>query len=67
MKLHTLNLISVKNIRGALDTIMVAKPEKVLNVLKNKYNVDEIRYIKDNLEEILDFLDEEVAKKDIEE
>jgi hypothetical protein len=67
MKLHTLNLISVKNIRGALDTIMVAKPERVLNVLKNKYNVDEIRYIKDNLEEILDFLDEEVAKKDIEE
>jgi hypothetical protein len=46
---------------------MVAKPERVLNVLKNKYNVDEIRYIKDNLEEILDFLDEEVAKKDIEE
>jgi hypothetical protein len=57
MKTRSFNLISVKNIRDALDTIMIAKPERVLDVLKNKYNVDEIKYIRDNLEELLDFLE----------
>jgi len=60
MKLHTLNLISVKNIRGALDTIMIAKPERVLDVLKKHYNPKEIEYITAAMEEILDYIDVEV-------
>lgn len=64
MKIHTLNLISVKRIREALDTIMIAKPEKVLRTLVKYYNETEIGYIMSNMEEALDFLDEEIAKKD---
>jgi hypothetical protein len=63
MKIHTLNLISVKRIRDALDTIMIASPEKVLRTLVKYYNETEIGYIMSNMEEALDFLDEEVAKK----
>jgi hypothetical protein len=64
MKIHTLNLISVKRIREALDTIMIAKPEKILRTLVKYYNETEIGYIMSNMEEALDFLDEEIAKKD---
>lgn len=63
MKTHTLDLISVKRIREALDTLMIAKPERVLKTLVRYYNETEISYIMSNMEEALDFLDEEVAKK----
>jgi hypothetical protein len=59
MKIRTFNLISVKRIRDALDTIMIAKPERMLKTLKKNYNIEEIKYIKDNLEYILDYLDVE--------
>jgi len=57
MKIHTLNLISVKNIRDALTTLMIAKPSRVLATLKKSFNTEEILYIRDNLEELLDFLE----------
>ncbi len=60
MKTHTFNLITVKRIREALDTIMIAKPERVLKTLNKNYNIEEIKYIKDNLEYVLDYMDEEV-------
>jgi hypothetical protein len=59
MKTRTFNLITVKRIRDALDTIMIAKPERMLKTLKKNYNIEEIKYIKDNLEYILDYLDVE--------
>jgi hypothetical protein len=59
MKIRTFNLISVKRIRDALDIIMIAKPERVLKTLKKNYNIEEIKYIKDNLEYVLDYLDVE--------
>jgi hypothetical protein len=60
LKTHTFNLITVKRIREALDTIMIAKPERVLKTLNKNYNIEEIKYIKDNLEYVLDYMDEEV-------
>jgi hypothetical protein len=57
VKVRTFNLITIKRIREALDTIMIAKPERVLKTLKKNYNIEEINYIKDNLEYILDYLD----------
>jgi hypothetical protein len=59
MKTRTFNLITVKRIRDALDTIMIAKPERVLKTLKKNYNDSEVNYIKDNLEYVLDYLDVE--------
>jgi hypothetical protein len=64
LKTHTFNLITVKRIREALDTIMIAKPERVLKTLVRHYNEIEIGYIMANFEEILDYLDEEIARKD---
>jgi hypothetical protein len=60
MKTHILNLITTKNIRDALDTIMIAKPERVLNILRKHYNSQEMAYIADAMEELLDYLDIEV-------
>jgi len=59
MKTHILNLITTKNIRDALTVLMIAKPERVLKILKQNFNQDETDYIKNNLEEFLDFLDVE--------
>jgi hypothetical protein len=53
-------LITVKRIREALDTIMIAKPERVLKTLAKHYNEIEIGYLMANMEEILDYMDEEV-------
>jgi len=59
LKTHILNLITTKNIRDALTVLMIAKPERVLKILKQNFNQDETDYIKNNLEEFLDFLDVE--------
>ena len=59
MKTHILNLITTKNIRDALTVLMIAKPERALKILKQNFNQDETDYIKNNLEEFLDFLDVE--------
>ena len=56
-KIHTLSLVSAKNIRDALTTLMIAKPSRVLATLKKNFNTEEILYIRDNLEELLDFLE----------
>lgn len=39
---------------------MIAKPKRVLKTLVKHYNESEIGYIMSNMEELLDYLDEEV-------
>ncbi len=62
MKTHTLSLITDKKIRDALDTLMIAKPSRVIKILSKNYNETEIEFITANLEETLDYIDEEVKK-----
>jgi hypothetical protein len=65
MKTHSFNLVSAKNIRDALTTLMITKPSRVLATLKKGFNTEEILYIRDNLEEVLDYMDEEEKENGI--